>query len=66
MNDSKITQAQLDEAFALGACAAYDDLGITEPPWYLANYSEEETNAWKRGLEQGYKDCENWAGGVRG
>jgi hypothetical protein len=30
----------LSHAFCLGACAAYDDLGFTEPPWYFGSEQE--------------------------
>ena len=44
-------------AFAAGACAAYDDLGI-DAPSPLYGYSQAEQETWKRGLAQGYKDIE--------
>lgn len=58
MSKTDTTKSRMSAAFTAGTNAAYDDLGTTEPPWYLAGYSDEEREAWKRGLEQGYKDCE--------
>jgi hypothetical protein len=47
------------EAFAAGACAAYDDCGHDTPPWWCRTL--EERAAWRNGLSSGYDDVERLA-----
>lgn len=57
-------QRDIDEAFAAGKCAAYDDCGHDVPPEWC--HSDAEKEAWRRGLSSGYEDVERLIESERG